>query len=314
VDGRGMLEGSRRPWPGPCLAKERFMAEPRIPHQHTDIILKHVALALGRSLFARFNLPFAPIMSTLPSELPVLDVHDQATDVLFALQDGALVDLEFQTTQHSRDLPRFAAYNIAAYRRHGRPVHTVVLYGAGITTAPSVLAIGSLTFRVTNIFVGLEDGDAVLARLRAAATRSEGLTPLDRVDMILLPLMRHTRPLEEVLRDAIAATESLAQDERSETVGAMVGLAYTYLETDVSRTLLEELTMTNVLQEWLADELEQRREQGQVEGRRDDVRLIVQERFGTVPVALETRIARADSSALATLLRRAATVASVDEL
>ncbi len=132
--------------------------------------------------------------------------------------------------------------------------------------------------------------------------------------MILLPLMRHTRPLEEVLRDAIAATESLAQDERSETVGAMVGLAYTYLETDVSRTLVEELTMTNVLQEWLADELEQRREQGQVEGRRDDVRLIVQERFGTVPVALETRIARADSPALATLLRRAATVASVDEL
>jgi hypothetical protein len=294
------------------------MADPRISRKSNDIILKHVAQGLGNYLFARFNLPFAPITAVLPSELPVLDVHDQATDVLLQLGDDSIADLEFQTTQRPADLTRFAAYNIETYRRHRQPVHTVVFYGAGITSAPSVLAAGSLTFRVTNIFVGREDGDAVLARLRDVAARGEGLTPLDRVDAILLPLMRQTRPLEAVLREAIAASEGMARSERSDTLGAMMGLAYNYLEEDAARALLEELKMANVLQDWLADELEQRWEQGhtegELEGERKAVRRAVRSRFGAIPPALEQRIAQADSPALESLLDRIVKAASVEDV
>jgi len=91
------------------------LADPRVARQSNDIILKRVAQALGGHLFQRFGLPFAPIVASLPTDQPVLEVREQATDLLFRLEDKAAVDLEFQTTQRPDDLLRFAAYNL------GRP-------------------------------------------------------------------------------------------------------------------------------------------------------------------------------------------------
>ena len=216
------------------------------------------------------------------------------------------MDLEFQTTQRPDDLVRFASYNLEAYRRYRVPIHTVVLYGAGITSAPTTLAMGGLTFTVTAIFLGREDGDTVLARLRAVAA-GRAFTPADRVDLILLPLMRQTRPLAQVLAEAIATTTTLPAEERAQTVGAMVGLAYTYLEQDVAVALLEALKMTNALREWLEQEIGQGIEQG-IErskvgrGERAARRLVVRSRFGAVPAALEQRITGADSATIERLL------------
>jgi len=205
-----------------------------------------------------------------------------------------------------------------AYRRYRVPIHTVVLYGAGITSAPDTLVMGALTFTVTSIFLGREDGDAVLARLRAVAAQGDALTPGDRVDLILLPLMRQTRPLEQVLAEAIATTETLPPEERAETVGAMVGLAYTYLDKDVAVALLEALKMSNALREWLEQEIgqgiEQGIEQGKVEGERAALRLVVRTRFGGVPTALEQRISVADSPTIERLRAHAATATALEDL
>ncbi len=200
-----------------------------------------------------------------------------------------------------------------------------MLYGAGITSAPNTLAMGALTFTVTSIFLGREDGDAVLARLRAVAAGGDALTPGDRVDLILLPLMRQP-PLAQVLAEAIATTKTLPPEERTQTVGAMVGLAYTYLERDVAVALLEALKMTNALREWLEQEIGQGIEQGiergkaegieqgKVEGERAALCLVVRSRFGEVPTALEQRIAVADSATIERLLAGAATATAIAEL
>lgn len=312
--------------PPPDQRRERLMTDPRVARQSNDIILKRVAQALGGHLFQRFGLPFAPIVASLPTDQPVLEVREQATDLLFRLEDTAAVDLEFQTTQRPDDLLRFASYNLEAYRRYRVPIHTVVLYGAGITSAPDTLVMGALTFTVTSIFLGREDGDAVLARLRAVAAQGDALTPGDRVDLILLPLMRQTRPLEQVLAEAIATTETLPPEERAETGGAMAGLAYTYLDKDVAVALLEALKMRNALREWLEQEIgqgieqgiEQGKaqgiEQGKMEGERAALRLVVRSRFGAVPPALEQRSGQADSVTIERLLARAATATAIEAL
>lgn len=48
--------------------------------------------------------------------------------------------------------------------------------------------------------------------------------------LMLLPLMRRQRPLLEVLREVAGLARTLPQAERDETMGAMAGLAYNYLE------------------------------------------------------------------------------------
>jgi hypothetical protein len=272
----------------------------------TDIVLKLIAAALGGDLFARFGVPLPPIVDALPTELPQLEMRTQHTDQLFRLADDSILHLEFQTTQRPGDLRRFCAYNLAVCEQCDQPVWTVVLYGAGIRSAPDTWQSGSLTFRVQNLLVGQVDGDAVLQRLRGKAARGEPFTPTDRVDLILSPLMRQSRPVQDVLREAAPLTQRLPEAQQEPTVGALLGLAYHYVDEDVVRAILEELSMANPLQE-LIDEREAR-------AKRQALRTFLQARFGALPEAVEQRIAAADADQLDALIGRAATVASPDEL
>jgi len=330
------------------------MVQTRVSRKSADIVLKYTAEALGGALFARFGLPFPPIVAGLPSELPQLRISSQQTDLLFRLADGSILHLEFQTTRRAGDLLRFAAYNLAVSQHYGQPVWTVVLYGAGIRSARDTLQAGSLTFHVHNILVGKEDGDAVLRRLREKAARDEPFTSTDRIDLILAPLMRQKRVAEEVAREAAHLTIHLPYEQREMTVGALIGLSYPNVNKDVVAAILEELGMTTML-EALAEEIENRltpqiearvearlgpqiearlgpqieaRLGPQIEARvearlvpeievrseRKALRTFLKTRFGVIPKAVQRRIDAADSARLDALLERAATITRIDEL
>jgi len=280
------------------------VVQPRVSRKSVDIVLKYTADALGGALFARFGLPFPPIVAGLPAELPQLLISSQQTDLLFRLADGSILHLEFQTTRRSGDILRFAAYHLAVYARYKRPVHTVVLYGAGIRSAADTLDTGALTFRVHNIFLGREDGDATLRRLHEKAARDESFTETDRIDIILAPLMRRRRPIAVVARDAALLTTHLPQAQREMTVGALLGLSYPDISDDVAIAILGELGMTT-----LAQALEARGEvKGKIEGKREALQRILRRRFGPLPETMEQRIDVATTEQLDELLDRAAVV------
>ena len=294
------------------------MSQPRVVRQSTDIVLKLIAAALGGDLFARFGVPLPPIVEALPTELPQLEVRTQHTDQLFRLADDSILHLEFQTTLQPGDLRRFCAYNLAVCQQYDQPVWTVVLYGAGIHSAPDTWQYGSQNFHVQNILVGQEDGDAVLQRLHEKAARGEPFTPADRVDLILSPLMRQSRPVPDVLREAAPLTQRLPKAQQEPTVGALLGLAYHYVEEDVVKAILEELSMANPLQELIDERVAQGEARGEaigeIRGKREAARTVLQARFGTLPDAVAQRIAAADVDQLDALIGRAAIVASPDEL
>src|SRR5207245_4910311 len=122
----------------------------------------------------------------------------------------------------------------------------------------------------------------------------EPFTPTDRVDLILSPLMRQSRPVPDVLREAAALTQRLPEGQQEPTVGALLGLAYHYVEEEVVRAILEELSMANPLQE-LIDEREAR-------AKRQAARTVLQARFGALSEAVEQRIAAAEVDQLAALI------------
>jgi len=312
------------------LDEELFMSQPSTPQpsvarQSKDIVLKLVAEALGGDLFRRFNLPLAPIVAVISTELPQLEVRTHRTDLLFLLADGTILHLEFQTKQRPIDIKRFLAYNIAAYLHHDRPVRTVILYGPGIRTAPSSLEAGSCTFVVDNILVGREDGAAVLQRLSEKAARGEIFTPADRVDLILSPLMRQRRTLAKVLPEAVKLTTALPEAEQEPTVGALLGLAYHYVDESVITAILEGLSMTNPLQtliekrmaegeaRGLAEGEARGLAEGEARGKRVSLRTFLEAKFGLLPDTIARRIAAADERELDALLVRAASVQSIDD-
>jgi hypothetical protein len=157
-----------------------------------------------------------------------------------ALMDDTIQHWELQSGHAPEDLLRFGDYNWSAFRQYGKPVHTMVLYGPEVVTMPeSVLNGGGHIFRVTNILLSQHDGEAVAARLRTKVSRHEALDGVDRVDLALAALMRHTRPVAEVVRDLTPVVEALPAAEQGDMMGTIVGLSYhvrpVSLKTGVSR-------------------------------------------------------------------------------
>jgi hypothetical protein len=290
------------------------MSEPSVDRMSKDIILKLIARAFGGDFFRRFGLDLPPIVDALSVEQPTVMVQTQSADLFLRLANGDIAHFEAQWVMDRKDLGRFASYHLEAYRRHGVNIHTIVLCGPALRTEPEPLRTSSMVFAPTFILLGREQAEAVVATLQAIVARGETLRGVDRISLMLLPLMRREGSLEVILESALSVVESLPAPDRAQTVGAMVGLAYHYLEEGVAQKLLEVLNMPNLMEQMIADRLTQGIEEGRAEGQREMVRGVIRSRFGAVPTVLEERIARLDGEGLQALVIQAATAARIEDL
>ena len=180
--------------------------------------------------------------------------------------------------------------------------------------APTTLDRGSHVFTVRNIYLGQRDGEAVVARLREVTGRGGELSSLERLDVMLLPLMRQSRPLPEVLREVAGLARALPQPVRDDVVGTMVGLAYNYLEPAVAEGLLEVLRVANALENLVADALEKGGIAALVKGRQEDILSVLVTRLGPIPEEIQRRVEQVgDPAVLRELVRVAAAVNTVAE-
>ena len=154
----------------------------------------------------------------------------------------------------------------------------------------------------------------MLRRLQRKAARAEAYTPADRIDLILSPLMKRRRPLEQVLADAVTAARSLPTTDQELTVGALLGLAYNYVGEETISAILEGLGMPNPLQTLIEDSITKGLVEGRQEGARKLLRSVLESRFSIIPPSLEQRIATADVDELDELARRAAIVERVEDM
>ncbi|HWE60879.1 MAG TPA: hypothetical protein VHB98_04140, partial [Chloroflexota bacterium] len=178
--------------------RTRRRANRSVSREAKDILLKYIADALRGDFPAALGLDLPPIVEPLPAELPTLEVRAEQADRFYRLADLSILHLEFQMTVAEGDLRRFYDSQYVAGKHHNTEVYTVVIYGAGITSAPQTLRRGSATYTVRQVFLGTQDGEAVVARLRERVAAGEPITAEERVRLMLLPLMRQQRPLLEV--------------------------------------------------------------------------------------------------------------------
>jgi hypothetical protein len=111
-------------------------------------------------------------------------VRAEQLDRFYRLADVSILHLEFQTTVDEDDLPRFYRTQFAAGEYYDTQVHTVVLYGAGITSAPDTLHRSSAIYRVRQVFLGTQDGEMVVA-------------------IHLLEVLRMANALEKLIEDTL---------------------------------------------------------------------------------------------------------------
>ena len=293
-----------------------------------DVLLKLEAEHLVPLLPARFGVQLAPIRRQLPTGLPQLDLHLERLDRVFELEDRTILDLKFEATLSVEDLRRFVIYGMGLLGAYpGQPAHTVVLCGPRTRAVPLPIDLAPIPYRLTCVRLGDQDGEAALARLRATPVRGYPASggawgPEDRLYLALLPLMRHAAGTgtEAVVREGLELAQALPEGERARPMGALLALAYHYEGEAVLGGLLEELMNTTVLDEIFAEKLEQRYAQGVQQGVQlgsaaEALRLLrryLGGRFGTIPPALDARIADASTAELSALFDRAVAADTID--
>ncbi|HVA91424.1 MAG TPA: hypothetical protein VNL71_16455 [Chloroflexota bacterium] len=327
------------------------MADLHLSRQALDVIFKLEAEALGAALSHRFGLDLPPIRRRFPTELPIADVHLEELDTVFELVDGRLLHLEFQAQYRPGDLVRFLRYAVALAAATGRQVITVVIYGGTVLHAPDHLDYGAVQYQVVNVFLGVQDGEAALERVRTLLAAGMPLTPEDRLDLVFAPLMRHEQPAVTVVREALGLAVRLPEDDQRQVVAALLGLSQRFLDEATLRGLVEDLMRTSLaemileqgwekgwekgrtegleeglekgLEEGLEKGLEEGLEKGLEKGRkeeeersaRESVRLVLEARFGPLPEDLAQRLGAVhDVAVLREVLRLAVTAPSLAEV
>jgi hypothetical protein len=296
--------------------------EPEVSTQAFDVLFKLYGELLSDALPTRFGIHLPPVVRPFPTELPRVELRTERLDDLFELRDASLLHHEYQSTHTPDTLPRFLSYDVALYLATKRTIHTLIFYGPRVRKAPSVLNIGSIRYQVHQVFLGREDGEAVLAVIRRTLDQGKPLTPNQQADLVFAPIMgRKRRSQVEICGDALDQALRIADEaDQQKAMGSILALAYHVLERPDFDELMERLTtmhsdvLDRVYRAQEAKGLKQGIEQGRVEAEQRDILRVLAVRLGPVPEAMAARVAQvSDSARLAVLLESAATATNLAE-
>ena len=325
------------------------MATPdALPRNAKDLVMRWLCDVLAGNSLRALGPTLPRTVARLSPDVIHVDLRHALPDVLFRAEDGSLVHLEFQMTSARPDLRRFLGYDAVALARYADAprVETVVLYGPRIGTTASTAAFGSIRYTVHAVYLGSMDGAARLTRLRQQVADGRPVTEEHLLELALLPLMGHQRPLPEVIRAALPVLETAPAHLREPLTAAMVALGYAYaapserewvkemvhampipdefsaliddLVADLAEKRVEERAAV-LVEERAAVLAEQRAAvlvQARVEdARRDIVAEILSARFGPLPPSISEQVARlTDRETVRRLSILAATARTLDEV
>ena len=246
------------------------MGNTEIPHQHKDIIFKSLTEIFANRVLDFYDINTAPIVRAEPANLPTITVQEKTMDFVFYLADDSYLHLEFQSTKSPEDLKRFLEYDVAFCRKNDKPVHTYVVYGAGITDAAESLNYGSIEYFTKAIYMDRYDGDQIFADLTTKTRSGAKLNELDQMHLAFLPLMKSVQVKSERAVEAIELASGL-NDERQRTflTGCLIAISDNFIDHEYVQRTLEVLSMSKILREFEEQAINKGRQEGLQEGRQE---------------------------------------------
>ncbi|QGG48849.1 hypothetical protein [Heliorestis convoluta] len=124
--------------------------------------------------------------------------------------------------------------------------------------------MGSLSYKVKNLYFKGHDGDKELARIKQKAEKGEDLDDYDQLKLIFLPFMKSKKDKEERTIEAVKLAKTLKSPNSFFVIGAIIAISDTFLSQSTKKALMEVLKMTEI-EQWI-------REEGREEGRQETLR------------------------------------------
>jgi len=226
----------------------RITLEAKITKHVNDVIQKYASGLFRNATLEFYGIKTAPIKELINPELPKVEVRSGATDVVFLLMDDDYLHFAFETGHSGKNtLIRCASYDLRLFERDNRIVHTVLIYSADVKSKPKGLNTGTLAYNPDVILMGDYDGNSIFTTLENKIKAGNELSDVDMLNLVLLPLMKHTIPRKELAAKSIKLAQAIPDaTKRNACIAAAFAFASKYLNEDETKRLLEVLKMTDL--------------------------------------------------------------------
>ena len=214
-----------------------------------DTLMKALTKSLSGGALEAVAVYGVELTDPLPTELPANTLR---IDMAWRMQDGRLFHLEFQSNRET-DLHRFLEYDVRLARHHRTKIRTLVLYHAEVTQAPDELDIGTAQYRVENVFLSDQNGDAVLDEV-TRHLQADKWQPEDRLRLALamsMDLRDRERAFERVLELVPRVPD---EAERDLVVAALLALGDREYSLAERERLRKELSQVSRIAQELYEE------------------------------------------------------------
>ncbi len=253
------------------------------PRHAQDIVLKHLIHALPHDALAALGIEGVHVVQALPTEFDEVDIKQSFADVVFEVDDGRMVHLEFQSTKEP-NLHRFLRYDSLLHEKYIQPIRTIVLYTSGVKDAPEQLDAGTLQYHVENVFLHHFDGDHLLDEIENHIQHDDW-TDQDRIRLAFALHMRYERMTQEEAFERVMRLVQTIPDpsEQNFTTTVILAISGRMMTKEQEDRLKEALKMTNIVreieqeakEEGRKEGLEQGLEQGHEEEKREIARMLL---------------------------------------
>jgi len=180
---------------------------------------------------------------------------------------------------------------VALYDQVRKLIHTVVVYGAGITKAPEKLDCGSVKYETIPVYMENWDGEATYHELLEKLTRHAELDAYDQINLVLLPLMGKVRNRSEMAIEALKLAGRIEDEKRQQyLIACLIGISDKFLDDEYIEKFLEVFNMTRVFQEIFARGEAKGKAEGKIEGTVKTLCRYMEARFGWNSAELQEKI------------------------
>jgi hypothetical protein len=216
---------------------------------HTNDVIQKYASGLFKGATLEFyGIKTAAIKELIIVELPDVKVTGSSADNIFLLVDDSYLHYEFASEYNKEDIPRYAGYDLRLYERDGRKIQTVIIYTSDVTKADTALSIGSLSYNSDKIMMCEYDGNKIFMELDAKIKAGQELTDVDMLNLIFLPLMKHTIPRKELAVKSIELAQTIPNKTKQDAcIAAAYAFARKFLSENEMNSMEEVLKMSDLV-------------------------------------------------------------------
>ena len=221
------------------------MNEFDIDYQNYDKVFKSSFSIFKDEIMDFLGVDLPEIDSFLETEFSEIQTSEERLDLNFRLKDGSILHLEEEADISTKDLIRFASYDLRLYNRYMNKVRTIVLCVNEFEESQASFEAGSINYNSLVIDMSKRDGDAKLEEIKNKIDKNEEVNVLE---LIFLPLMSSKKEMVDRVKNTIEVEQqlNLSESKSSKVVAMTLVMADKFLTEKEISQIWEEYKMVKI--------------------------------------------------------------------